>query len=441
TWSPKSDRLDWSPPVLALYGLKMPPEDRQAWFQLVHPDDVARVKAELSTVGPSGSESFSCMFRIVRPDGSVRTIIDRGTIERDAAGMATAVHGIQIDVTDEIAQDTPEHAGEDRSDSRYRTLFEAIDEGFCIVELRFDRPDHDIDYRVVEANAAFYERTGFPREILGQWLRDAAPDLEEHWYEVYGAVAKTRTPKRFEQDSDMLGRWFDVYAFPIDRPEDCRVAILFNDVSERKRHEEQARFLTHELNHRAKNLLTLVQAIARQTVASDSHDFLDRFGARLAALSSAQDVLVGRSGLNVPLAKLVHSQLAHLSDLIGDRITVSGPALALKPDKAQVLGMALHELATNAVKYGALSSAGGRIEISWSTDDRPAADPRLRMSWRETGGPPAEEPQKRGFGSIVTTTLVQRSLGGDVDVEFAPTGLVWRLSCSAEDNLIPDAAG
>lgn len=127
------------------------------------------------------------------------------------------------------------------SEVRYRTLFENIDSGFCVVEVDLSHPTRQVDYRVAEANPAFFRQTGFPKEIYGKWLREAAPTLEEHWFEIYGRVARTRTPERFEQGSAHLGRWFDVYAFPIGEPEDARVAILFNDISERRRAEQKLR--------------------------------------------------------------------------------------------------------------------------------------------------------------------------------------------------------
>ncbi|MAK82109.1 PAS domain-containing protein [Phenylobacterium sp.] len=127
------------------------------------------------------------------------------------------------------------------SEVRYRTLFENIDSGFCVVEVDLSHPTRQVDYRVAEANPAFFRQTGFPKEIYGKWLREAAPTLEEHWFEIYGQVARTRTPERFEQGSAHLGRWFDVYAFPIGEPEDARVAILFNDISERRRAEQKLR--------------------------------------------------------------------------------------------------------------------------------------------------------------------------------------------------------
>ena len=318
-----------------------------------------------------------------------------------------------------------------RSDTRYRALFEAIDEGFCIIEFRFDPPDGRADYRVLEANPAFYAQTGFPEDIRGRWLREAAPDLEEHWYEIYGRVALTGEPVRFERDSDLLGRSFDVYAFRIEEPEDLRIAVLFTDVTERKRHETRTDMLLREINHRSKNILGLVQAIARQTAAQDADSFVDRFGERVRAMAAAQDVLIRNAWGTVPLGDLVRSQLAHFSDLVDTRIEIEGPDITVTPDAAQTLAMALHELATNAAKYGALSNATGRVKVAWSG----AEDGGFRLCWRESGGPPVAPVEHRGFGSRVTVDMVEAGTGGTVTLDLGRAGLSWSLDCPAENVL------
>jgi PAS domain S-box-containing protein len=127
------------------------------------------------------------------------------------------------------------------SEARYRALFDNIDAGFCVVEVGREDGGERIDYRVVEANPAFYAQTGFPEAILGRWLRKAAPDLEEYWFEIYGRVARTGEPSRFEQWSGHLGRWFEVYAYRPDGREADRVAILFRDITQRKKAEEELR--------------------------------------------------------------------------------------------------------------------------------------------------------------------------------------------------------
>jgi len=141
------------------------------------------------------------------------------------------------------------------TDERYRGLFEAVDAGFCVVEVEPDGPEGRVDYRVIEANPAFYRQTGFPESVRGRWLREAAPGLEEHWYETYARVARTGEPVRFEEGSDHLGRWFDVHAFRVGDPAQRRVAILFNDISSRRNAERELR--------ESENRLRLVQAAAR----------------------------------------------------------------------------------------------------------------------------------------------------------------------------------
>ena len=248
-------------------------------------------------------------------------------------------------------------------------------------------------------------------------------------------MAQTGEPIRFEQHSEMLGRWFDAFAFRVDEPGGCHIAILFSDITERKQHEQRQLLFMREVNHRSMNMLSLVYAIARQTASSDN-DFIDRFGERIQGLAAAQDLLFQHHWMAVPVADLVRSQLAHFWDLVGDRVTLAGPPLSLTPDAAQAVGMALHELATNAAKYGALSNETGRITIEWMTGPEASQDRRFKMSWREEGGPPVSRPEGRGFGSRVTTEMVEVGTGGEVTIEYAATSLEWRLSCATVDVLV-----
>jgi PAS domain S-box-containing protein len=135
-------------------------------------------------------------------------------------------------------------------EERYRTLFESIESGFCVVEVDLEASGDRIDYRVLEANPAFYRQTGFPETVLNCWLRQSEPFLEEHWYEAYGRVARTGVAERFEQGSERLGRWFDVFAFPVGPPAERRVGILFNDISSRRQAEDQLRELNETLESR-----------------------------------------------------------------------------------------------------------------------------------------------------------------------------------------------
>jgi PAS domain S-box-containing protein len=205
------------------------------------------------------------------------------------------------------------------------------------------------------------------------------------------------------------------------------------DITDRKEREEKEHLLMREINHRAKNMLSVVASIAQQTASRNPDDFVARFAERIQALSANQDLLVKSEWSGVEIADLVRAQLAHFADLSGSRIAVHGPALRLTPAAAQAIGLALHELATNAGKYGALSNDSGHVDIAWE-----AAGDTLTMGWTERGGPPVSAPQQRGFGSIVIEAMTERSIAGEVHLDFAPSGITWRLTCPAVNALEPE---
>jgi two-component sensor histidine kinase len=202
------------------------------------------------------------------------------------------------------------------------------------------------------------------------------------------------------------------------------------DVTDQKAHEEQIHLLMSEINHRAKNMLSLVQVIARQTAARDHEDFIERFTERIQALAANQDLLVQNEWQGVDVKDLVRAQLAHFADLVGSRITMQGPAVRLNAAAAQAIGLALHELATNAGKYGALSVDAGRVDVGWRLDGNIFA-----MSWTERNGPPVSQPERRGFGSTVVEPMVRQTVNGKVHLDFIPSGVVWTLTCPAANAL------
>lgn len=225
-------------------------------------------------------------------------------------------------------------------------------------------------------------------------------------------------------------RWFLSRAVPI-RDENGEIALWFGsntDVTEQREREEQIRMLMYEVNHRAKNLLGLVQSIARQSAGDEESEFLSRFCSRLQALAANQDVLIKSDWRGGDVETLVRSQLDHFSDLIGDRIQLKGPPVMLKAAAAQTLGLALHELATNAAKYGALSNQTGRVRIAWRVSSGRKGG-RFAIEWSESGGPEVAPPSRKGFGSAVIERMSTAALGAEVTFDFPPTGLRWRLEC------------
>jgi two-component sensor histidine kinase/PAS domain-containing protein len=206
-----------------------------------------------------------------------------------------------------------------------------------------------------------------------------------------------------------------------------------SDITRRKQASEQIQMLMREVNHRSKNMLSLIQAVARQTVASSPRDFLDLFEERVQALAAAQDLLVRNDWKGASLNELIRSQLAHFADLIGTRIELAGQPLLISASAAQTIGMAMHELATNAGKYGALSNDHGHVKIEWGLERAKGQEAAFFLSWGETGGPSVATPSRRGFGTTVITEMAEMSLGATVNLEYAMTGLAWTLRCEASE--------
>ena len=203
------------------------------------------------------------------------------------------------------------------------------------------------------------------------------------------------------------------------------------DITARKTAEQHGQFLIGELAHRSKNLLTVVQAIASQTARGSQslQDFDQVFRDRLKAMAVSQDVVVQQSWKSASLRNLVTQQLASFMDTNNPRVSISGPDVAITVEAAQGVGLALHELATNAAKYGALSCPEGKISISWSFSEDSDRGPI--MTWVEMDGPPVAEPLRQGFGHQVIGQLAAMAVGGTVDVDYAPAGLRWTLQMSS----------
>jgi PAS domain S-box-containing protein len=205
---------------------------------------------------------------------------------------------------------------------------------------------------------------------------------------------------------------------------------IFQDITARKRAEDQQRFLLDELNHRVKNTLTTVQSIATQTLrsATGPASFKEAFEGRLLALSKTHDLLTRNSWREADLHDLAKQELAPYRKSHDDRVVVDGPAVNLPARYAINLGLVLHELVTNAAKYGALSSPSGHVALTWSIVDHSDRPPQLRLHWSESGGPPVEKPKRQGFGSRLIRRSIEGELAGYIVINFAPVGVSYDVS-------------
>jgi two-component sensor histidine kinase/CHASE3 domain sensor protein len=227
-------------------------------------------------------------------------------------------------------------------------------------------------------------------------------------------------------------RWYELTIVQ-DRDEHGQIKGIIAaavNITERKEFEARIRLLMRELTHRCKNLLAVVQAVIRQTATGSTslNQFLPMLYERLHALAGSHDLLVQDAWQGVELHELIRSQLGHYADVAGTQVELIGGSLRLPPTATQNIGMALHELATNATKYGALSTQSGKVTVTWSQRTGPDGQITGEIVWQESGGPPVTPPKVTGFGRMVVERVVAQAVSGKVDLQYLPEGVIWRLT-------------
>jgi PAS domain S-box-containing protein len=279
-------------------------------------------------------------------------------------------------------------------------------------------------------NKRCYDYSGTTAEQIAGWGwqvvidPDALPTLMEGWTRAI----KNREP--FEmvfpiKAADGSFRPFLTRVQPL-KDDQGRVLRWFGtntDISEQKRAEERLQLLLNELNHRVKNTLSTVSAIASLSLRELPRENIETFNDRLVALSRAHDLLTGRNWEAADLREIVRQSLAPLCAMgPDDRLAIEGPAVLIPADRAASWSMAVHELCTNALKHGAFKTEAGKVNIEWGAPEQG----RLRFRWSEHGGPPVTVPRHRGFGSRLIESL-GRELAGSADILFEPGGLICTI--------------
>ncbi|OAN79443.1 hypothetical protein A8B78_11985 [Jannaschia sp. EhC01] len=418
----RTGKTVWDKRMYQLFGREPgSPITVEQWFETVHPDDVAQVRARFETSVQTG-DAFEEEFRVIRPDASIHFVVTRGrVVEKDAEGPSRII-GISYDTTERRRLQRELKENHDR-------LRVVLDNSVAFIGLL------DPDGTLLEANSPALLAGGLERgDVIGRkfwdapwWsysaaqvkrLKQAAERVRGGQMERYDAVV------RMKDDVEMT---IDFMLSPIRDSDGRTVQMVASgfDVTDRDAALGRVQILMGEINHRAKNLLTMVQVIARQSKRGDPEKFLPRFEARLLSLASAQDVLLEDSGDHADLERLVQSQLSIFADHESARVRTVGPPVTLNADVVQSIGMAFHELATNAAKYGALSNAEGRVEVTWRTVEDETGTPLLEVDWIEIDGPPVTAPKQNGFGTFVTGGMLEANLSAIVSTDFHPEGLHW----------------
>jgi two-component system CheB/CheR fusion protein len=381
--------------------------------------------------------SLTVLERQVSLEGGGMTFILRLRPYRTVDNVIDGVVLTFVDITARQAADAALHA----SEAKFRLLFDYIDEGFCTLEKVSGEPGQPSDFRFLSANPGFEAQSGVA-DVVGKSIREAMAGESEEWFDIFENVLVTGEAVRFERELVTQGRTLEVFAFRFDDGGGAKLGVIFLNISPRKLHGQQQELLLRELDHRVKNLFAVVGGMVTLSARSSAtpKEMAERVHGRLGALASAHMlVLQERAGggrktasTRATLEELVRAVLAPYIDPSrneGDpRVEIDGPEVAVRGDAATSLALVIHELATNAAKYGALSIAGGHLHISWST-----ANGRLSLTWTEAGGPPVSgPPSHEGFGSVLARRSVQGQLSGDMVFHWNPDGLVVVLSAPME---------
>ncbi|MBA1227300.1 PAS domain-containing protein [Stutzerimonas stutzeri] len=246
-WDLDSDHVLWNDALEQAYGHPLASIECTGdwWLAHIHPDDRGRIDASIHAVLDGGQTAWTDEYRFRRVDGSYAEILDRGHVIRDEHGRAVRMIGAMLDLTRVRAAE----AALRQSEERFSAILQTIEAAFAIVQVKFDADDRPVDYQFVEVNPAFERQTGV--DLHGKWVTEFAPELERFWFDAYGHVAKTGEPASFESYAQAFGRWFDVRAVRVGAPADRRIAILFNDVTQR---------------HDAEDRLRVSESLARENV-------------------------------------------------------------------------------------------------------------------------------------------------------------------------------
>lgn len=303
------------------------------------------------------------------------------------------------------------------------------------------------DGQFLRVNEAICAITGYSRDELlaGRLFRYTHPDDSDidraaFAEQVAGKLEFYSVEKRFVRKDGRIV-WVAVRSSPV-RSADGKllyVVRVVQDITERKAAEERQKLLIDELNHRVKNTLATVQSLAAQTArgAPTPEAFRERFEGRLIALSKAHNQLTEHHWASADLRGLLSASFAPYIGTVPERVVLRGGNVMLRPRAVLTLAMSVHELATNAAKYGALSTPGGLIEIAWRPVEE-AGRQLLRIDWVEQGGPPVAEPRQRGFGSKLIEGSIAAELGGTAKMIFAPKGLRCEIAIPLDAVIVPE---
>ncbi|MGB8276557.1 MAG: PAS domain S-box protein [Methylovirgula sp.] len=424
-WNLVSGRALWSEKFAELFHLPADAADAAFDSELIarhlHPDDRLGLAEYYHSLVADGGV-FDRDFRILLPDGAIHWITARGKFIKGPSGRLERILCLSLDITERKQADL-------RNAQLAAIVASSID---AIVSV-------DFSDTILTWNSGAEQLFGYTaQEVLGRKTdflvpSQLLPERRAIMQRLMNGEAIEYQTQRRRKDGQTIDVW--IRGAPVRGLDGSLVggSLIIRDITAQTQREAHVRFLMRELTHRSKNLLAVIQAMARQSLSllTTPEEFVVRFSERLSGLAGSHDLLSSDDWAGASLVQLIRSQLQHYSDLFGTRIHLEGPDLILKPEAAQNIGIALHELSTNAAKFGALSVSQGTVTVSWQLMMDENNTRRMQMRWEERGGPPVALPSHKGFGHMVMDRITGQALGGRSQAQFAPGGVCWTLDVPA----------
>lgn len=420
----------WSPELREIYGFG-PDEiiDPDKASRQIHPDDRQRFLDPLFAVRAGRNfRDYSDEFRIFRPDGEMRWITTKAR-QLFAPGLKQPKRIIGV-----VQEITERKLAEQRLRDSEERLQRAQEMG-DVASFEWDPLNGD-----TWVSESYRRIFGLSPGAAVNWEVWKTLVFPEDWDNANAWTFETGETQKYEyriiRPSDGQVRWIWTACGAWQDPSTGakRLSAISIDITERKRNEERERLLSREVDHRAKNLLSVVQGMVQLTQAGSIPEFVDQVKGRIHALGRVHGLLAASRWNGAELSKLVEEELAPFAD-DGERVRLEGPSVALRPAAAQSIALVIHELTTNAAKYGALSSPDGQVEVIWEAGEAVAG--ALVLRWSESHGPPVVPPQHFGFGLTSIRASIERQLGGTLDLQWLPEGLQCQLVLPSRQ-LVPD---
>jgi PAS domain S-box-containing protein len=439
-WDAHTNVATWDDRYHAMYGFaRGEPRLHEAWLGRLHPDDRPAVVARLEAVRRTpGDDGWDMEFRAVTPDRGVVWMQGLGRAVRDAGGALVSMSGINLDISERK-----------RVEQRLRESEEKLRLFFAYAPAAAAMFDREMRYLAVSRR--WLQDFGLVGDIIGRCHYDVFPEIPERWKEILHRSLAGAT-ERAEEDrfdrADGSTQWlrWEVLPWRTDVGEIGGLIILSEDITEARRWKESQQVLVGELQHRTRNLLAVVESIAQQTMRSaDSVEaFMERFSVRLRALSRVQGLLSRSDREPITISALVRMELEALGpDAVSARTFVAGPEVRLRKRDVQTLALAIHELATNACKYGALATDRGRLSVTWRLEGGPGARQRLALEWVESG---IEQrfgriDARRGYGRTMIERALPYSLSAETAFELSEDAFRCAIRLPVDANGASDVAG